>query len=38
VASFLLAAVVVGYAVIALINSLLMATAERRKEAPCGST
>lgn len=32
VASFLLAAVVVGYAVIALINSLLMATAERRKE------
>jgi putative ABC transport system permease protein len=32
VASFLLAAVVVGYAVIALINSLLIATAERRGE------
>ncbi|MBO2448562.1 ABC transporter permease [Actinomadura barringtoniae] len=32
VASFLLAAVVVGYAVIALINSLLVATAERRGE------
>jgi putative ABC transport system permease protein len=30
VASFLLAAVVVGYAVIALINALLMATADRR--------
>ncbi|MGW6059290.1 FtsX-like permease family protein [Streptomyces sp. NPDC055189] len=32
VASFLLAAVVVGYAVIALINSLIVATAERRSE------
>ncbi|MFD8382570.1 FtsX-like permease family protein [Streptomyces sp. NPDC059679] len=32
VASFLLAAVVVGYAVIALINSLVVATAERRSE------
>ncbi|MFC8127505.1 FtsX-like permease family protein [Streptomyces sp. NPDC057302] len=32
VASFLLAAVVVGYAVIALINSLIVATAERRGE------
>lgn len=32
VASFLLAAVVVGYAVIALINSLMVATAERRSE------
>ncbi|MFE6157630.1 ABC transporter permease [Streptomyces sp. NPDC056486] len=32
VASFLLAAVVVGYAVIALINSLIVATAERRNE------
>jgi putative ABC transport system permease protein len=32
VASFLLAAVVVGYAVIALINALIMATAERRSE------
>ncbi|WP_166350432.1 FtsX-like permease family protein [Phytoactinopolyspora limicola] len=32
VASFLLAAVVVGYAVIALINSLIVATAERRDE------
>lgn len=32
VASFLLAAVVVGYAVIALINSLIVATAERRRE------
>jgi putative ABC transport system permease protein len=32
VASYLLAAVVVGYAVIALINSLIVATAERRRE------
>jgi putative ABC transport system permease protein len=32
VASFLLAAVVVGYAVIALINSLIVATIERRDE------
>ncbi len=32
VASFLLAAIVVGYAVIALINSLIVATAERRRE------
>lgn len=32
VASFLLAAVVLGYAVIALINSLIVATAERRRE------
>lgn len=32
VASFLLAAVVVGYAVIALINSLIVTTAERRDE------
>ncbi|GAA2331858.1 FtsX-like permease family protein [Streptomyces kunmingensis] len=32
VASFLLAAVVVGYAVIALVNSLIVATAERRGE------
>ncbi|WP_167828755.1 FtsX-like permease family protein [Streptomyces sp. MZ04] len=32
VASYLLAAVVVGYAVIALINSLIVATAERRGE------
>ena len=32
VASFMLAAVVVGYAVIALVNSLIVATAERRNE------
>ncbi|MFE0060932.1 ABC transporter permease [Streptomyces sp. NPDC059003] len=32
VASYLLAAVVVGYAVIALVNSLIVATAERRSE------
>jgi putative ABC transport system permease protein len=32
VASFLLAAVVVGYAVIALVNSLIVATTERRNE------
>ncbi|MEW2354872.1 FtsX-like permease family protein [Spirillospora sp. NPDC029432] len=32
VASFLLAAVVVGYAVIALVNALIVATAERRGE------
>ena len=32
VASYLLAAVVVGYAVIALINSLIVATVERRRE------
>jgi putative ABC transport system permease protein len=32
VASYLLAAVVIGYAVIALINSLIVATAERRRE------
>ncbi|EPH43984.1 hypothetical protein STRAU_2948 [Streptomyces aurantiacus JA 4570] len=32
VASYLLAAVVVGYAVIALVNALIVATAERRSE------
>ncbi|WP_419992556.1 FtsX-like permease family protein [Streptomyces boninensis] len=32
VASYLIAAVVVGYAVIALVNSLIVATAERRNE------
>jgi putative ABC transport system permease protein len=32
VASYLLASVVVGYAVIALVNSLIVATAERRNE------